>query len=100
MDRSFHNTTNVCGEQLDLYEKVAVNQETKILRFLRNNPKKFYSSVEINRYVFEGQLPPQSLSRALANLKNRKKIRKTEAPIFEGLYRKPIHGWRYNEEVM
>lgn len=101
MNKSYYNTTKIKdGNQLDLYEGKAKSQELKIEELLRNNPEDWLSSEHINFRVFDNTLPPQSMSRALANLKKKGVIIKSDMTMFVGKYGRPIYGWKYNENFI
>lgn len=94
--RSFYNTTEASGSELDRYQDKAEAQEDKILGFLASNSPIWFTAEELQRAVFIKQPPPlTSVRRALTNLYKQNKIVKSDTADGMGLYGRPVHSWKY-----
>ena len=89
---SFHNTTNLQGQNLQVAEAQAKSQEQIILEIFKNNPDKGYAPNEIFHKL--RSVPITSIRRAISNLAKQGVLIKTEV-MRKGLYHRQNYVWRY-----
>ncbi|WP_338731741.1 hypothetical protein [Mangrovimonas cancribranchiae] len=95
--KNYHNTNGITGEALETEEQQATTQQQRVLViFKKNNNKPMSASQVYVDYIkeYEANLlkpfptPLHSIRRAITNLKNEDKLRKTTETIL-GFYKKP-----------
>jgi hypothetical protein len=91
MPTSYHNTTDSTGSELRDYEDKAKGQDELIMEFFMQNSGGFTPSF-IQQKVLP-QAPITSVRRAMTNLTNRGKLRKTELQV-QGPYGRPEYVWK------
>ena len=95
---TFYNTIHLQNEDLAKAKKQAETQESKILDFLKANPKQKFTKHEIKIALVKlgrirANTPESSISRALTNLCKDGKILKLEEMRL-GEFDKPNHLWQ------
>jgi hypothetical protein len=97
-DKSFYNTINLQGSNLAKAKKQTETQESKILGFLRANPKLSFTKYElknalVNIRKISIKTPSSSISRGLSNLYKHGKVLKLQEMRL-GEFDKPNHLWQ------
>lgn len=92
MKTSYHNTTGIQGEQLELFEEKAANQEEIILALFKQTPRMTASEC-LNRYPCDNT-PLTSIRRGMTNLMNKGKLIKTEEKK-TGTYGRPEYIYEF-----
>ena len=100
MGFSYHNTTNVSGDQLNRYEDAALSQEELLLAYFEDayNSGGHYMLLTPTlalMLVFSKKVPITSVRRALSNLTRDGKLRMSGQT--KGPYGRPEHYWRLVE---
>jgi hypothetical protein len=91
---SYYNTTEIFNrQQLDEYEAKAQTQEEILLEFFECHPDKKFTRDELHCFVLR-DAPVSSITRALANLKNQKRIVRLDE-YRDGKYKRRQHLWQY-----
>lgn len=96
--KSYHNTTESLGQELDKYEAKAKNQDEKILQFMKTGGRPITPSAAWN-WIFKGAVPLTSVRRAITNLTNDGHLVKTEAQV-KGPYGRNEFVWRLADKHM
>lgn len=92
---SYHNTTNLEGNQLSLFQEQVNRQERIILNHMRRSslcehtPEQIHTSL---LFDLKGA-PLTSVRRALSNLSKKGYLLKSETAHEKGNYGKPVHTW-------
>lgn len=87
---SYFNTTHSTGETLDLFNRKAADQETRIAEFFVRNAHRDFTPSEVWAILFDGTAPITSVRRAMTNLHQRGVIFKTDDQR-DGPYGRPEH---------
>ena len=74
----YYNTTNETNPELKQYREKAKTQDQAVLDLFENNPYTAFTPSEVHR-VFGPMTPITSIRRALTNLTNDGKLKKTNA---------------------
>lgn len=95
---SYHNTTNVKGEQLDIFLVAAKSQDEIVLNFFNNYPNHDFSPSKLHEYLVKYQLinqatPLTSIRRALTNLTTNGKLIKTDKKVMSK-FNRPEYVWK------
>jgi hypothetical protein len=98
MNKTFYNTTNEVGAQLEAFTETAACQEQLIITFARK--VKFFSPSHLHRYLLERKqisenTPLTSIRRAITNLTEANRLVKTTNKV-TSVYNKPEYVWQYN----
>lgn len=89
MENSFYNTTNESGQQLEIFEQTAKNQEHQIMKIMQLYKKLSPSDV----WKWYGKsIPLTSVRRALTNLSKQGKLIKTDEKK-KGIYGRDEYVW-------
>jgi len=97
MNYSYHNTTDVVGQELNKYDLKATNQDDRLLEYFMNAFTRDGSYVLLTptaalKRVFDNRIPITSVRRALSNLTRDGKLQKSGKT--RGPYGRPEHYWR------
>lgn len=92
----FHNTTRERGQMLLNFQAVAKRQEQAVLNFFIINMGDWTPS-EIFLALPELNCPITSIRRAICNLTESNKLRKTEIKRI-GMYKRPEYAWCLNDQ--
>ena len=92
---TYHNTTNESGQQLRLYQKAAMNQDTKIIELIKFYRLEKFSPKDINLLYPVAGTPITSIRRSINTLTKRGELTKTDEKV-PGIYGRPEHVWRVN----
>ena len=93
---TYHNTTNLTGEELKRAERKALSQKQKVLQFFKDNPNGSYTPFEVQSRV-NPIWPITSVRRAMSDLTPVDLIRTDKKK--EGLYGAKNYCWRLREET-
>ncbi len=95
---SYFNTTSIRGKQLVDYEIQASKQDSKVMEvFFMNQSVELTPEDILNNHPDFWRTPITSIRRAFTNLATAGYIVKTDNQV-DGMYGRPIHTWRYNDE--
>ena len=89
---SFYNTTVEHGKPLSEYTALALDQERKIMAYLKRNPNKAFTTEDV-LFLFPQVTPITSVRRAVCNLKKAGKIVIVDKAM--GSYKRPIFVYQY-----
>lgn len=98
--KSYHNTTTLEDNQLDLfreYEEIAEGQEKEVMEFMRAYPDAWFTPENVHEivYVDNGRKEPlTSIRRAMSNLGRKGFLIKSKYADGIGNYGRPVHTWR------
>jgi predicted transcriptional regulator len=87
--KSFHNTTNEIGNQLQIFTQKAENQESEILEYFYNKKKASASEA----WQSFKHYPITSVRRSITNLTKQGFLEKTQDKKI-GIYGKPEYIWK------
>lgn len=92
--KSFCNTVEATGAQLELFQARAVTQEAQILAFFARYGKDAFTPAEVYHALFyASNVPLTSVRRAITNLTKQGKLYKTTEQT-AGRYGIKNHKWR------
>jgi len=96
---SYHNTTNLEGQQLELFNAQVNRQERIILEHMRKSSLSWHTPEQIHlALLFDLKgAPITSVRRALSNLTKKGFLVKSETANAVGNYGKPVHTWRISK---
>jgi len=86
------NSTHESGAFLKKIERKAESQEVQLLKYFQANPASSWTRAELHRVILK-DCPVSSITRGLANLKNRGQIERT-AEKRDGDFGRPMYCWR------
>ena len=92
MTEHHYNTTHESGSLLQKFESQGKSQEARLLKYFQANPASSWTRSELHRVIMR-KCPVSSITRALANLKNRGLIERT-ADKRDGDFGRPMYLWR------
>lgn len=95
---AFYNTTNETGQKLEQRQQKAERQEDKVLSIFRES-KRGLTASEVYQLFLDRRTPIGSIRRAITNLKNEKKLVKTDI-LRPGMYEVNEHEYQLNTGQM
>lgn len=96
LSKSYYNTTNAVGRDLEKYREAAENQEDVVLAFYQARPEDAFSPDDVQRRVLP-EAPLTSVRRAITNLTSRGDLVKTDRKA-RGRYGRLAYLWRLAEK--
>ena len=91
--KTYHNTTELSGDELKQAIDKAVSQDDKVLIYFRNNADKEFTPSEVHKEIFPANVPLTSVRRALSNLTRKGYLEKTDNQK-TGVYGRPEYTWQ------
>jgi hypothetical protein len=96
--KDYYDTNKESGNVLSKSRSQARTQQHKIMDFFRAHPYDLFAPHEINDKVFLWDIPLTSVRRAMTNLADDGKLKKTNY-MKRGIYNKKVHTWRLANEI-
>lgn len=91
--KTYYNTNNEVGDELDTSKEKALRQQNRILSYFQTFPDQSFSPEEVYNALYSDNTPLTSVRRAITNLTDAGKLIKTD--IFKvSSFGKKAHSWR------
>lgn len=92
-EKSYFNTNNECNPTLQDSKERALRQQNRILSYFQSFPNDTFTPEEVWKNVFNEKILLTSVRRAMTNLTDAGKIKKTDE-MRDGSYGHKCHTWR------
>jgi len=93
---NYHNTTNLSGPVLKLYQNKATKQDDLILDLFTANPQKEFTPEDAHEVLFTARVPLTSLRRSFNTLEKEGRIERTGRMVIGGFGR-PINTYKLKQ---